>query len=184
MRLPKVESLAASRRHMAVRPAVTPSSRHSVDDAAGGRADQVQADGRQRAGLDRAELLEQLDRTGRARGRERIRVLLHLAPQLSAQRPRQALEPLVLPVVEALLEALPARSAGELGLAAGHVLEHVGDGLARAGFPHEEYREDAVGVQQRDPDARGLRRGRSEEHTSELQSLMRRSYAALCLKKK
>src|SRR3546814_7511765 len=81
------------------------------------------------------------DRTGRARGRERIRVLLHLAPQLSAQRPRQALEPLVLPVVEALLEALPARSAGELGLAAGHVLEHVGDGLARAGFPHEEYRE-------------------------------------------
>src|SRR3546814_2106393 len=102
---------------------------------------QVQADGRQRACLDRAELLEQLDRTGRARGRERIRVLLHLAPQLSAQRPRQALEPLVLPVVEALLEALPARSAGELGLAAGHVLEHVGDGLARAGFPHEEYRE-------------------------------------------
>src|SRR3546814_20547404 len=74
-------------------------------------------------------------------------------------RPRQALEPLVLPVVEALLEALPARSASELGLAAGHVLEHVGDGLARAGFPHQEYREDAVGVQQRDPDARGLRRG-------------------------
>src|SRR3546814_1550871 len=94
-----------------------------------------------------------------ARGRERIRVLLHLAPQLPAQRPRQALEPLVLPVVEALLEALPARSASELGLAAGHVLEHVGDGLARAGFPHQEYREDAVGVQQRDPDARGLRRG-------------------------
>src|SRR3546814_3407911 len=86
-------------------------------------ADQGQADGRQRAGLDRAELLEQLDRTGRARGRERIRVLLHLAPQLPAQRPRQALEPLVLPVFEALLEALPARSASELGLAAGHVLE-------------------------------------------------------------
>src|SRR3546814_5765173 len=105
-------------------------------------ADQVQADGRQRAGLDRAELLEQLDRTGRARGRERIRVLLHLAPQLPAQRPRQALEPLVLPVVEALLEALPARSAGELGLA------------------------------------------RSEEHTSELQSLMRISYAVFCLQKK
>src|SRR3546814_15721391 len=86
---------------------------HGVDDAAGGMADQVQADGRQRAGLDRAELLEQLDRTGRARGRERIRVLLHLAPQLPAQRPRQALEQLVLPVVQALLEALPARSAQE-----------------------------------------------------------------------
>src|SRR3546814_2814274 len=28
----------------------------------------------------------------------------------------------------------------------------------------------------------GLRRGRSEEHTSELQSLMRHSYAVFCLK--
>src|SRR3546814_9141610 len=31
---------------------------------------------------------------------------------------------------------------------------------------------------------RRLRRGRSEEHTSELQSLMRTSYAVFCLKKK
>src|SRR3546814_3048940 len=38
-----------------------------------------------------------------------------------------------------------------------------------------------VGVQ-RDPQRVGLRR--SEEHTSELQSLMRRSYAVFCLKKK
>src|SRR3546814_1434851 len=30
----------------------------------------------------------------------------------------------------------------------------------------------------------GVRRGRSEEHTSELQSLMRISYAVFCLKKK
>src|SRR3546814_4089563 len=30
----------------------------------------------------------------------------------------------------------------------------------------------------------GLKRGRSEEHTSELQSLMRISYAVFCLKKK
>src|SRR3546814_8114508 len=30
----------------------------------------------------------------------------------------------------------------------------------------------------------GLQRGRSEEHTSELQSLMRISYAVFCLKKK
>src|SRR3546814_4489053 len=30
----------------------------------------------------------------------------------------------------------------------------------------------------------GLRHGRSEEHTSELQSLMRISYAVFCLKKK
>src|SRR3546814_9654940 len=33
-------------------------------------------------------------------------------------------------------------------------------------------------------DARHLRVGRSEEHTSELQSLMRNSYAVFCLKKK
>src|SRR3546814_3387629 len=31
---------------------------------------------------------------------------------------------------------------------------------------------------------RGIREGRSEEHTSELQSLMRISYAVFCLKKK
>src|SRR3546814_6322535 len=34
------------------------------------------------------------------------------------------------------------------------------------------------------PDSRFLERYRSEEHTSELQSLMRISYAVLCLKKK
>src|SRR3546814_8480321 len=33
-------------------------------------------------------------------------------------------------------------------------------------------------------DAPGLGQGRSEEHTSELQSLMRNSYAVFCLKKK
>src|SRR3546814_4747478 len=32
-------------------------------------------------------------------------------------------------------------------------------------------------------EAEGFRRGRSEEHTSELQSLMRISYAVFCLKK-
>src|SRR3546814_6278167 len=32
--------------------------------------------------------------------------------------------------------------------------------------------------------AAGASRGRSEEHTSELQSIMRNSYAVLCLKKK
>src|SRR3546814_2061391 len=34
------------------------------------------------------------------------------------------------------------------------------------------------------PAFKGLREGRSEEHTSELQSLMRISYAVFCLKKK
>src|SRR3546814_2123405 len=36
----------------------------------------------------------------------------------------------------------------------------------------------------RDPRYRGFLFGRSEEHTSELQSLMRISYAVFCLKKK
>src|SRR3546814_6057727 len=35
-----------------------------------------------------------------------------------------------------------------------------------------------------DPGPEALRSGRSEEHTSELQSLMRISYAVFCLKKK
>src|SRR3546814_10278163 len=35
-----------------------------------------------------------------------------------------------------------------------------------------------------DPEGRRAARGRSEEHTSELQSLMRNSYAVFCLKKK
>src|SRR3546814_2155033 len=36
----------------------------------------------------------------------------------------------------------------------------------------------------RDPGTAGAAEGRSEEHTSELQSLMRISYAVFCLKKK
>src|SRR3546814_4515299 len=44
----------------------------------------------------------------------------------------------------------------------------------------------AVRADNRRPAARGRRPGkwRSEEHTSELQSLMRNSYAVFCLKKK
>src|SRR3546814_1862069 len=44
-------------------------------------------------------------------------------------------------------------------------------------------RSDAGGVA-RMPRGEDRRRGRSEEHTSELQSLMRISYAVFCLKKK
>src|SRR3546814_2857546 len=40
------------------------------------------------------------------------------------------------------------------------------------------------GVVAADVDRRALHRQRSEEHTSELQSLMRLSYAVFCLKKK
>src|SRR3546814_3361745 len=60
-------------------------------------------------------------------------------------------------------------------------------GLRRLGQVHAELRRD--GVDQPPPDRRLARVGeaarqRSEEHTSELQSLMRISYAVFCLKKK
>src|SRR3546814_8094178 len=68
---------------------------------------------------------------------------------------------------------------------------------ARAGRDRErQHAEDEREARHQDrakPDARGLERGidhalallfRSEEHTSELQSLMRISYAVFCLKKK
>src|SRR3546814_4412053 len=44
---------------------------------------------------------------------------------------------------------------------------------------------DAVGMEAHgSPVAQGIQKFRSEEHTSELQSLMRISYAVFCLKKK
>src|SRR3546814_4969122 len=62
-------------------------------------------------------------------------------------------------------EGLRAGAAVALGLQ-GHV-ELVGEGQAGKGQLH----------------AGSLGEGRSEEHTSELQSLMRNSYAVFCLKK-
>src|SRR3546814_4567982 len=53
--------------------------------------------------------------------------------------------------------------------------------------PMRNRRDDALGSKDCEPAAReGRRRAhlRSEEHTSELQSLMRNSYAVFCLKKK
>src|SRR3546814_5352334 len=44
--------------------------------------------------------------------------------------------------------------------------------------------EDTTGVDDQEKHIRGLADRRSEEHTSELQSLMRISYAVFCLKKK
>src|SRR3546814_9452623 len=57
------------------------------------------------------------------------------------------------------------------------------DRIAAAGRIEEGRAEVAVGQQHRDRAAQN-REGRSEEHTSELQSLMRISYAVFCLKKK
>src|SRR3546814_7346235 len=56
-------------------------------------------------------------------------------------------------------------------------------------FPHlhqrdSRFRPDCQAAQVRDDAGLGAFSGRSEEHTSELQSLMRISYAVFCLKKK
>src|SRR3546814_6783870 len=63
------------------------------------------------------------------------------------------------------------------------VLEHhVGGGVLAAGGHGAHV--DAVAAQRVHADAVAQQRARSEEHTSELQSLMRISYAVFCLKKK
>src|SRR3546814_4260950 len=68
-----------------------------------------------------------------------------------------------------------------------------GTGAARRAHPHRDERAVEQGRQRgrhlqvrRRPDGHlyPRRAGRSEEHTSELQSLMRISYAVFCLKKK
>src|SRR3546814_3052174 len=67
--------------------------------------------------------------------------------------------------------------------------------LFRSARPHEQHHqvEDAPGEDVAGDEGEGghgdagalvMERGRSEEHTSELQSLMRISYAVFCLKKK
>src|SRR3546814_8902200 len=86
-----------------------------------------------------------------------------------------------------------AVDADERGVAAG--LHRVGADLAVILFPYPAAAGDVGGAHQRlevggdifrlgDVGQFGLLRGgRSEEHTSELQSLMRTSYAVFCLKK-
>src|SRR3546814_10062159 len=71
-----------------------------------------------------------------------------------------------------------------------HHVEQRGDArrdiLARRGGGHDEgvVARHQFGDERRDILRQVVREGRSEEHTSELQSLMRISYAVLCLKKK
>src|SRR3546814_8482582 len=75
------------------------------------------------------------------------------------------------PAVEQLHHVLVARAGG---LAA----EHSGDDVASVAL-HRAHQVEAGGA-----GIDGLDAVRSEEHTSELQSLMRISYAVFCLKKK
>src|SRR3546814_19537492 len=75
-----------------------------------------------------------------------------------------------------------ARPAGDTARprARGVDLSRAGRAPGRAGAVFERVREGAR-LEHR---SHGRRAARSEEHTSELQSLMRISYAAFCLKKK
>src|SRR3546814_7369642 len=72
-------------------------------------------------------------------------------------------------IVGVLLKRAPAIAADRAGRAREH------GKIAR--FHHDQRRADGVPL-------RGIADPRSEEHTSELQSLMRISYAVFCLKKK
>src|SRR3546814_5812928 len=77
-------------------------------------------------------------------------------------------------LADALLALAQFAAAIAVGfvLAGGRPVRDLTDGFDRRGH-HRLYRADAAGEQ-----------GRSEEHTPELQSLMRISYAVFCLKKK
>src|SRR3546814_6056236 len=69
--------------------------------------------------------------------------------------------------------------AGQRLLVDDRVDHRCGDAEHHAGPPHAVIGTDRVVEIAAEPHA-----GRSEEHTSELQSLMRHSYAVFCLKKK
>src|SRR3546814_9478032 len=79
------------------------------------------------------------------------------------------------PSLQALCRGSGLRRGGELGRGEGH----------RRFRPR--IRIESIQLPDSSPPSpwwRDARRGRSEEHTSELQSLMRNSYAVFCLKKK
>src|SRR3546814_3604315 len=71
--------------------------------------------------------------------------------------------------------------AGKEGVEGG-----IGSRVGIGGFrkDHAELRRDRVDQPLLEPRVVGVGQARSEEHTSELQSLMRISYAVFCLKKK
>src|SRR3546814_2327119 len=75
--------------------------------------------------------------------------------------------------------------ADQFGGAVGRLQEHAGNGHHRLD-PERDFASsrEVCRLAQVIRHVRKLRRRRSEEHTSELQSLMRISYAVFCLKKK
>src|SRR3546814_8653472 len=63
-------------------------------------------------------------------------------------------------------------------------LNHFADVIDDIAAPLTGFAESRAALALAEAAARSVREGRSEEHTSELQSLMRISYAVFCLKKK
>src|SRR3546814_2604590 len=84
----------------------------------------------------------------------------------------------------ASLEPLLGAGAAVLHLGDNHALGRLVEGEAVAQFRRDGAERKAERLQVLRIGLRRGRGGRSEEHTSELQSLMRISYAVFCLKKK
>src|SRR3546814_7236388 len=87
------------------------------------------------------------------------------------------------------LRAEGGRAAGHPGAALSLLRQGHGQPWVRHprrdhGLPERGFRSAGDPGRHRGGGLRGALRGRSEEHTSELQSLMRISYAVFCLKKK
>src|SRR3546814_4338030 len=75
------------------------------------------------------------------------------------------------------------RDEGVLIVASGMSFHNMrGYGDPRFTAPSEAFDDWLTAAVEADPDRRSAALGRSEEHTSELQSLMRISYAVFCLK--
>src|SRR3546814_4540858 len=80
----------------------------------------------------------------------------------------------------AIAQALPE---GEYQLADSKAGDEAALGWALAGYRFDRYRKPAAGRKGKPKLVWPAKANRSEEHTSELQSLMRTSYAVFCLKK-
>src|SRR3546814_8944987 len=106
----------------------------------------------------------------------------HVSAQLDARRPCEAMTPLPYPDAREL-SRIAQRGETAIGENGGQVqlaLDAIGPGDAQRYWPGR-----VDGNDRRQLAGRlRFRRVRSEEHTSELQSLMRNSYAVFCLKKK
>src|SRR3546814_10363133 len=85
-----------------------------------------------------------------------------------------------------ILDSPPVLAASPAAVLAGHVGQLIM--VVRADETLESALRDAIGLMGACPHIQlllnGVKYSRSEEHTSELQSLMRHSYAVFCLKKK